>query len=63
MGNIMFETGKRYVIREDNRERTVIVEDLVADNEGNKLRVRELNSHYTKVIDPNEHTIVESLED
>jgi hypothetical protein len=63
MGRIMYEPGKKLVIRENNRERTVIVEDLLADEEGNKLRVRDLDSHATRVIKPEEHVIVEHLED
>jgi hypothetical protein len=63
MGHILYEPGKKIVIREANRERTVIVEDLVEDEEGNKIRVRDLDTHARRVINPKEFTIVESLED
>jgi hypothetical protein len=63
MGNIMYEQGKKLVLRETNRERRVIIEDLVADDEGNKLRVRDLETNSMRTIDPTKMTIVEDLED
>ena len=59
----MYEPGQKIVIREANRERTVIIEDLVEDEEGNKLLIRELDTHSRRTIKPGEHVIVEHLED
>lgn len=63
MAHRMYERGQKLVIRENNRERHVIVEDLVADEEGNKLLIRELDTHARRTIDPKQSTIVEHLED
>lgn len=59
----MYEPGKKIVIREADRERAVIIEDLVEDEEGNKLLIRELDTHARRKINPSDHIIVEQLED
>ena len=60
----MYEKGQKVVLRSNTQpDRVVIVEDLVADDEGNKLRVREPGSHSTWVVNPMKQVIVEQLED
>jgi hypothetical protein len=60
----MFEKGQRVVIRSDTRgDEMVLVEDVIADQEGQKLKVKNPNTGAIRVVDPYEQIVVEHLED
>jgi hypothetical protein len=60
----MYEPGQRIVIRKDDgAEQMVLVEDVLADNGGQKLRVKDVETGVSSVVSPMETTIVEHLED
>ena len=63
-GGAMYEPGQRLVIRKDDgTEQMVLVEDVLADNGGQKLRVKDVETGVSSVVSPMETTIVEHLED
>ena len=60
----MYEKGQKLVIRSEAQgDRVVLVEDLIADDEGQKLKVRDLNTNVSRVVNPHTQTVVEHLED
>ena len=62
----MYEKGQRIAIRrQTGEEDVVLVEDIAADDNGLKLKVRHPGTHHTFIVDPNEEgqDIVEHLED
>jgi hypothetical protein len=59
----MYTEGQRVVIREKDTEKMAIVEDVICDNGGQVLRVKELETGVSRVVNPVESTIVEQLED
>lgn len=60
----MYEKGQRIAIRkEGGEEEVVLVEDLIADEDGMKLKVRHPGTHHTRIVNPQEQRIVEHLED
>jgi hypothetical protein len=59
----MYEKGQRVVIRTETGERVRIVEDIIMGEDGQKLKVRDPNTHLVEVVNPVEDNIVEHLED
>jgi len=60
----MYEKGQQVVIRSETRgDEVVIVEEVLVDNGGQKLRVKNQGNGVSRVVDPYEDTIVEHLED
>lgn len=61
----MYEKGQKLAIRNRNggEEEVVLVEDIIADEEGMKLKVRSPKTHHTRIVNPQEQQIVEQLED
>lgn len=60
----MYEAGQRIVIRkEDGTEQVVLVEDILLDDRGQRLRVRDVVTGGSMVVSPQETIIVEQLED
>ena len=59
----MYQKGQRVVIRTDDSEKVVLVEDILASEDGQKLRVKDPTTGITQVVNPVEDNIVEHLED
>ena len=59
----MYKAGQRVVVREHDLEKVAIVEEVLIDNGGQKLRVKEVDTGLSRVVNPIEQTIVEQLED
>jgi hypothetical protein len=60
----MYEKGQRLVIRDQKYgDQMVIVEDIIADEQGQKLKVKDPVTHLIRVVDPFQQTVVEHLED
>lgn len=62
----MYEKGQRIVIRSGNRsDQMVLVEDIIADQNGQKLKVKDPSTGAIRVVDPfnTDEQIVEHLED
>lgn len=59
----MYQEGQQVVIRKDGTEQVGIVEEVMVDNGGQKLRVKDPSTGLSQVVNPVEDTIVEHLED
>jgi hypothetical protein len=59
----MYEEGQRVVIRKNGTEQVGIVEEVMIDTGGQKLRVKDPSTGQSRVVNPVEDTIVEHLED
>jgi hypothetical protein len=60
----MFEKGQRVVIRSESRgDEMVLVEDIISDQEGQKLKVKDPQTGAVRIVDPYEQIVVEHLED
>lgn len=60
----MYEKGQRIVIRSERYgDEMVLIEDIIADQGGQKLKVKDPTTGVTRVVDPFQQTIVEHLED
>ncbi len=60
----MYEKGQRIVIRSDKQgDQMVLVEDIIADQNGQKLKVKDPSTGAIRVVDPFSQNIVEHLED
>jgi len=59
----MYQKGQRVVIRTDDHEKVMLVEDLLAGDDGQKIRVKDPVTGVTQVVNPVTDDIVEHLED
>ena len=60
----MYEKGQRVVMRpKDGPDKMVIIEDIIATDEGLQLKVKDPETHVRRMVDPYKQNIVEHLED
>jgi hypothetical protein len=60
----MYHEGQKVVVRDSRGgERVALVEDIISDNGGQMLRVKDLDTGMSRVVNPQEQPIVEHLED
>lgn len=62
----MYEKGQRIVIRSNRHgDEMVLIEDIIADQHGQKLKVKDPSTGAIRVVDPSskDQHIVEHLED
>jgi hypothetical protein len=60
----MYERGQRIVIRSESKgDQMVLIEDIIADQNGQKLKVKDPSTGAIRVVDPGNQVVVEHLED
>jgi hypothetical protein len=60
----MYHEGQKVVVRDNNgSEKVSLVEDVISDNGGQMLRVKDLDTGVSRVVNPQDQPIVEHLED
>lgn len=59
----MYQKGQRVVVRTDINEKVMLVEDIIATEEGQQLKLKDPVTGVTQMVNPVEDNIVEQLED
>ena len=60
----MYHEGQKVVVRDKNGYELVgLVEDVISDGGGQMLKIKDLDSGLSRVVNPVESNIVEHLED
>ena len=59
----MYQKGQRVVVRTDTHEKMMLVEDLLATEDGQQLKLKDPNTGVIQIVNPVQETVVEHLED
>lgn len=59
----MYQKGQRVVVRTEDREQVMLVEDIIATDDGQRLKLKDVATGLTQMVNPVEDNIVEQLED
>jgi hypothetical protein len=59
----MYQKGQRVVVRAGDNERVMLVEDIIATDDGQQLKLKDPITGLTQMVNPVEDNIVEQLED
>jgi hypothetical protein len=59
----MYQKGQRVVVRTEGNEQVMLVEDIIATDDGQRLKLKDPTTGVTQMVNPVEDNIVEQLED